>query len=63
MEQQNGTAVEVRELPSGFWAIFIDGNFVDAASASRDVALAKLNMFYSQNGIEERRRTRNERTN
>lgn len=36
---------DVRKLPSGFWAVFIDGSFVDAASTSREEALAILGKF------------------
>lgn len=56
VNQHNGTAAEVRELPSGFWAVFIDGNFVDAASSSKEEAQAKLNLFLrrNQNGRKEK---------
>ena len=42
---KNKTKAEVIQLPSGFWAVFIDGDFVDVASPSEETAQAKLNQF------------------
>lgn len=42
---RNKAKAEVIQLPSGFWAVFIDGDFVDAASPSEEAAQAKLNQF------------------
>lgn len=42
---RNKANAEVIQLPSGFWAVFIDGDFVDAASPSEEAAQAKLNQF------------------
>lgn len=33
---RNEAKAEVRQLPSGFWAVFIGGGFVDAASPSAE---------------------------
>ncbi len=33
---------EVRQLPSGYWAVFIGGIWVDAASLSEEEAKTKL---------------------
>lgn len=45
MDQKKRIESEVRELPSGFWAVFIGGSFVDAASKSEEEAKEKLNKF------------------
>ena len=45
MERSERVDAEVRRLPSGFWAVFIGGVFVDAASPSEEAAQAKLNQF------------------
>ncbi len=36
---------EVKQLPSGYWAVWIDGAFMDASSPSKGAAQAKLNQF------------------
>lgn len=35
----------VKQLPSGFWAVFIGGVWVDAACASKESAEIKLTQF------------------
>ena len=45
MKPKKEILAEVRVLPSGFWAVFIGGGFVDAASATKEEALDKLNHF------------------
>ena len=42
---RNEAKAEVIQLPSGFWAVFIDGDFVYAASTSEEASHAKLNQF------------------
>ena len=46
MARRNEVKTEVRQLTSGFWAVFINGNWVDAASPSKEAAQAKLRQFY-----------------
>ena len=38
MARRNEVKTEVRQLTSGYWAVFINGNWVDAASVSKGVA-------------------------
>ncbi len=45
MARRNKTKAEVRRLTSGYWAVFIGGIWVDAASPSEKVAQAKLKQF------------------
>lgn len=40
----------IRQLPSGFWAVFIDGIWVDAASPSKQAAQDKLKLFLNMRG-------------
>ncbi len=35
----------VKQLPSGFWAVFVNGVWVDAACASKEAAEAMLKEF------------------
>lgn len=62
MDQEKEITAEVRELPSGFWAVFINGDFVDASSASEEEARAKLDQFLRHNHIGKKERS-NERKN
>ena len=45
MARRNEVKTEVRQLPSGYWAVFINGTWVDAASLSQEEAQAKLKRF------------------
>lgn len=36
---------EIKQLPSGFWAAFVNGSFIDASSLTMDEAERKLNEF------------------
>ena len=45
MVRSNEVKAEVRRLTSGYWAVFIGGIWVDAASPSEEAAQAKLNKF------------------
>ena len=45
MDRRNDVQAEVRQLTSGYWAVFIGGIWVDAASPSEEAAQAKLNKF------------------
>ena len=38
----------IKQLPSGYWAVFIGGIWVDAACPSRAVAEIKLNQFLQE---------------
>lgn len=35
----------IKQLPSGYWAVWIDGNWVDAASLTQQEAARKLKEF------------------
>lgn len=39
---------ELRQLPSGFWSIWIDGQWVDAASKTEAEAKAKAETFLAE---------------
>ncbi|MDE7244133.1 MAG: hypothetical protein K2O18_09180 [Oscillospiraceae bacterium] len=45
MARRNKVKTEVRRLTSGYWAVFIGGIWVDAASPSKKAAQVKLNQF------------------
>lgn len=45
MDKKKEVVAEIQQLPSGFWAVFIDGSFVDISSASKEAAQAKLDLF------------------
>lgn len=45
MAHRNEVQAEVRKLTSGYWVVFIGGIWVDAASPSKEAALAKLKQF------------------
>lgn len=45
MPRKNETRAEVKQLSSGYWAVFIDGTFMDASSPSKEAAQAKLDQF------------------
>lgn len=45
MAHMNKVKAEVRRLPSCYWAVFINGIWIDAASPSREAAQAKLEQF------------------
>lgn len=45
MANRKGVETELRQLPSGYWAVFIDDTWMDASSPTREVAQAKLSEF------------------
>lgn len=45
MTRRNEVKAEVRKLPSGYWAVFIGGIWVDAASPSKEAAQVKFEQF------------------
>jgi len=45
MAPKNEPRTEVKQLSSGYWAVWIDGTFMDASSPSKEAAQAKLNQF------------------
>ena len=38
----------VKQLPSGYWAVFVGGIWVDAASPSKEAAETKLKKFLQE---------------
>ena len=45
MVNRKNVETELRQLPSGYWAVFIDNTWMDASSPTREAAQAKLNEF------------------
>ena len=45
MTRRDDVKIGVKKLPSGYWAVFIGGIWVDAASPSEEAAQAKLKQF------------------
>ena len=45
MANRKKVETELRQLPSGYWAVFIDDVWVNASSPTREAAQAKLNQF------------------
>lgn len=45
MAHRNEVKTEIRRLASGYWAVFIGGIWVDAASPSKEAAQVKLEQF------------------
>ena len=43
----NDNFTGIKQLPSGFYAVFVSGVWVDAASANREQAEQKLKQFAS----------------
>ena len=43
--ETNDSFTGIKQLPSGFYAVFVSGVWLDAASASRDQAEKKLKHF------------------
>ena len=39
---------EIKQLTSGFWSVWVNGEWIDAASSTRDQAEKKLEDFLKQ---------------